>query len=86
LNGTNYLKLNLIVSGLRLLKWYVDRSHNVHWDCKGHGGAMFTMGKGVTSSYLRKVKLNTRSWSKMELVMADMFMPEMLWSLYFIQA
>jgi hypothetical protein len=86
LNGTKYLKLNLTVDNLGLLKWYVDGSHNVHWDCKGHGGAMFTMGKGATSSYSRKVKLNTRSLTEMELVTVDMFMPEMLWSLCFIQA
>jgi hypothetical protein len=86
LNGTKYLKLNLTVDDLGLLKWYVDGSHNVHWDCKGHGGAMFTMGKGATSSYSRMVKLNTRSLTEMELVTVDMFMPEMLRSLYFIQA
>jgi hypothetical protein len=86
LNVAKYLKLNLTVDDMGLLKWYVDGSHNVHWDCKGHGGAMFTMGKGATSSYSRKVKLNTRSLTETELVTADMFMPEMLWSLYFIQA
>ncbi len=86
LNSTKDLKLNLTVDNLGLLKWYVDGSHNVHWDCKGHGGAMFTMGKGAKSSYSRKVKLNTRSSTETELVTADMFMPEMLWSLYFIQA
>ena len=47
---------------------------------------MFTMGHGATSSYSRKVKLNTRSSTETELVTADMFMPEMLWSLHFIQA
>ena len=47
---------------------------------------MFTMGKGATSSYLRKVKLNTRSSTETELVTADMYMPEMLWTLYFIQS
>jgi hypothetical protein len=47
---------------------------------------MFTMGKGATSSYLRKVKLNTRRSKETELVTVDMFMPEMLWSFYFIQA
>jgi hypothetical protein len=46
---------------------------------------MFTMGKGAVSSYSRKVKLNTRSSTKAELVVADMYMPEMLWSLYFIE-
>ena len=44
------------------------------------------MGKGATSSYLRKLKANTRSSTEKELFTADMFMPEMLWSLHFIQA
>ncbi len=72
LNGTKYLKLNLSVDDLELLKWYVDASHNVHWGCKGHEGAVFTLKKGATSSYSRKVKLSTRSLTEMELVMADM--------------
>ncbi len=44
LNGTKYLKLKLSINNLGILKWYVDESHNVHWDCKGHGGAVFTGG------------------------------------------
>ena len=47
---------------------------------------MFTMGKGATSSYSRKVKLNTRSSTETELVVSDIYMPEMLWSLHFIEA
>lgn len=50
LNGTKYLKLRLSVDDLGLLKWFMDASHNTHWDCRGHGGAMFTMGKGDTAS------------------------------------
>jgi hypothetical protein len=72
LNRTKYLKLKLSVVNLGLLKWYVDGSHNVHWDCRGHGGAMFTLGKGATNSHSRKVKLNTRSLMETELVTADM--------------
>ena len=83
LNGTRYLKLKLSVDNIGLLKWYVDGLHNVHWDCPGHNGAMFTLEKEVTNSYLRKVQLNTRSLMETELVTADMYMPEMLWSLYF---
>ncbi len=86
LNGTKYLKLRLTVDNVAVLKWYVDGSHNVHWDCKGHGGAVFSLGRGATSSYSRKLKTNTRSSTETELVTADMFMPEMLWSLHFIQA
>ncbi len=82
LNGTNHLKLNLSVEDLGLLKWYMDGAHNVHWDCKGHGGALFTMGKGAASSYLRKVKLTTRSSTETELVVGEMYMSEMLWTLY----
>jgi hypothetical protein len=73
------------VEDLGILKWYVDRSHNTHWDCKGHGGVMFTMGKGATSSYSRKVNLNTRSSTETELVVSDMYMPEMIWLLQFIE-
>jgi hypothetical protein len=85
LNGTSYLKLKLNIDSLTMLKWYVDGSHNVHWDCKGHGGAMFTLQKGATSSYSRKIKLALRSSTETELITADMYMPEMLWLLYFIQ-
>jgi hypothetical protein len=34
----------------------------------------------------QKVKLNTRSLTKTKLVVADMYMPEMLWSLYFMES
>jgi hypothetical protein len=43
------------------------------------------MGKGTISSYSRKMKLNTRSSTETELVAADMYMPDMLWTLHFIQ-
>jgi hypothetical protein len=86
LNGTKYLKLRLSVDDLGLLKWFVDASHNTHWDCRGHGGAMFTMGRGATTSYLRNLKLNSRSSTETELLTSDMYMPEMLWSLNFIRA
>ncbi len=85
-NGTKYLKLNLSVDNLGVLKWFVDGSHKVHWDCKGHRGAMFTMGKGAISSYSRKLNLNWGSSTETELVAADMYTPEMLWTLYFIQS
>jgi hypothetical protein len=43
------------------------------------------MGKGATSSYLRKVNLNTRSSTETELLVSDMYMPEMLWLVHFIE-
>ncbi len=81
-----YLKLTISVSGLGILKWYVDGSHNIHWDCKEHARAMFTLGEGAVSSYSRRLKTNTRSSTESELVGAFMYMLEMLWLLYFIQS
>jgi hypothetical protein len=46
LNGTRYLKLTINVNNLSMLKWYSDGLHNMHWDCKGHAGAMPTFGGG----------------------------------------
>jgi hypothetical protein len=86
LNGTKYLKLRLSVENVGMLKWYVDGLHNVHPDCRGHGGALFSMGKGATASYSRKLKLNTQSLKESKLVMADMYIAEMQLSLYFIPA
>ena len=68
-----------------MIKWFVDGSNNTHWDCKGHGGAILTFGEGAVSSHSRKVKLNPKSSTETELVVADAYPPEVMWSLYFIQ-
>ena len=44
------------------------------------------MGCGNISSYSWRIKVNTRSSTETELVSVDAYMPEILWSLYFIQA
>ena len=61
LNGTRRLKLTLTIKLMGVIKWFVDGSHNTHWDCKGHGGAMMLMGCGAISSYSQRIKVNTRS-------------------------
>jgi hypothetical protein len=43
-------------------------------------------GRGSSHELLKEGKLNPQSLTKMELVGADMYMPEMLWTLYFIQS
>jgi hypothetical protein len=45
LNGMKYLKLNVSVLDLGLLKWHMNKLDNMHWDCKGHAGVMVMMGK-----------------------------------------
>ena len=57
LKGTLYTTLDLIVYSLSIIHWWVDAAYGVHWDCKGHTGAMISMGTGVILSFLRARKL-----------------------------
>ena len=86
LNGTRIVKLTLTIESMGVIKWFVDGSHNTHWGCKGHGGAIMIMGCGAISSYSWRIKVNNRSSTETELVSVDAYMPEVLWSIYFIQA
>ena len=47
---------------------------------------MMVMGCGDISSYSRRIKVNTRISTETELLSVDTYIPEVLWSLYFIQA
>ena len=38
LKGTMHMKLCINVDNLSTIKWYVDASYGVHYDCKGHTG------------------------------------------------
>ena len=75
-----------MIESMGVIKWFFDGCHNTHWDCKGNGGAMMIMECRAISSYSRRIKVNTRSSTETELVSVDAYMPEVLWSLYFIQA
>lgn len=86
LNGTKHLKLTLTVDSLSTLKWYVDGSHQTHEDCRGHTGALFTMGKGAITSSSRKQKINTKSSTETELVAVDDKLGDILWTRHFIEA
>ena len=86
LNGTRRLKLTLTIELKGVVKWFVDGSHNTHWYCKGHRGAMMVMGCGAISIYSQRIKVKTRSSTETEIVSVNAYMPEVLWSLYFIQA
>ena len=86
LNGTKRLKLTLKIESMGVNKWFIDGSHNTHWESEGNDGARMVMGCGAISSYSRRIKVKTRSSTETELVSVDAYMPEVWWSLYFIQA
>ena len=71
---------------LNMIKWWVDASYGVHWDCKGHTGAMMSMGKGYILNVSRKHKLNTSSSTEAELVSISDFLEMMMWCKYFMEA
>jgi hypothetical protein len=47
---------------------------------------MFTAGEGAVSSYSKKLNTNNQTSTETDLVGADIYLPEMLWALYFIQS
>ena len=76
LNGTRRLVIKLTIEDFAIIKWWIDCLHDVHPDCRGHIGAMMSLGKGAVASYSRKHKLNTKSSTESEIVSVDQVMPK----------
>ena len=68
LESTRYMKRHLSADNLTNLMWWVDGSYGVHWDSKGHTGAMMSIGKGAIVNVSRRHKLNVGSSIESELV------------------
>ena len=68
LKGTLYMKMYLTADNLSIIVWWVDGSFGVHWDLRGHTGAMMYMGKGAIVNSARKHKMSVVSSTESELV------------------
>ena len=70
-----------------LAKWYVDVTCTVQDDCKSQSGGVLFLGEsgGGMASGSVKQRLNTRSFTKAELVGADDFLSKILWTQKFLQ-
>ena len=86
LKGTRHMKQYLLTESLSHTHWYVDASYGVHWDSKGHTGAMMTMGRGTLINISRKHKLNVGSSKESELVSITDVLGKIMWSKCFIEA
>jgi hypothetical protein len=86
LKGTLYMKRCLSADNLTSIHWWVDGSYGVHWDSKGHTGAMMSMGKGAIVSVSRKHKLNVGSSTEAELVSIADVLGMIMWCKYFMEA
>ena len=62
---------------------YIDGSHAVHADAKGHSGMFTTMGRGAIMNVARKLGLNTVSSTETEVVSSGERMLKCTWFRYF---
>ena len=86
LKGTRHMKLCITVDSLSTIRWYVDASYGVHYDCNGDTGMMMTLGAGAAVSMSKAQKLNTASSTESELVGVHDALPDILWGKYFLEA
>jgi hypothetical protein len=86
LKGTRYPKLTLSADSLSILQWFVDASHQIHEDYKGHTGAFLTFGAGAITSSSNKQKMNTKSSTETELVAVHDKSGDILWTKNFLEA
>ena len=84
LKSTRHMKRHLSADNLTNLMWWVDGSYGVHWDSKGHTGAMMSMGKGAIVNVSRRHKLNVGSSAESELVNIADASGIMIWCKYFM--
>jgi hypothetical protein len=70
LKGMKYLILTLSADALDIIQWWVDASYATHdhEDCRGHTGAMMSLGQGAGVSFSCKHKINARSSTEAELI------------------
>ena len=62
---------------------YIDGSHAIHADTKGHSGLFTTMGKGAMISQAKKLGIVTTSSTETEIVSTGERMPKCTWFRYF---
>ena len=83
LKGTLYMKRRMKrrmkTDSLSMIRWWVDASYGLHWDCKYHTGAMMSTGKGAAVNISREHNLNTGSSTEAELVSIADVLGMMMW-------
>ena len=70
---------------LRDLHVWVDASHAVHENMRGHTGGTMSMGVGTVHNKSSKQKLNTRSTTESEVVGVSEYLPYNIWQVNFFK-
>jgi hypothetical protein len=68
------------------VRWWVDATHAAHPDMKSHAGGGLSLGSGIIYGTSKCQKLNTKSSTEAEIVGTDDVMPQILWTLCFLEA
>ena len=85
LRGTEELPLILCADSATVVKWWVDSSHAIQPNMCSHSGGCMSLGAGMLIMGSSKQKLNMCSSTEMELIVADNFMPHILWTNLFLE-
>jgi hypothetical protein len=86
-----YLRLTIFIplvlgwDSSRQLLWYVDASFAIQKDMRSHTGAVLSLGQGALMSMSIKQKINTKSFTKAELVGVDDAMNFVEWIQLFVE-
>ena len=86
LRSTRFLKLTLFAESLTNIVWYVDASHQLHDDCKGHTGSLLTFGRGATTSSSTKHKIPSKSSCESKIIGLYDKIGDVLWTRQFLEA
>ena len=85
LHGTIHMARYVSLKNILEMDIFIDASHAVHPDMKGHTGGCTSTGVGVIHSRSSKQRLNTKSSTESELVRASEYIPFAIWMLYFFK-
>ena len=55
------LCLTLCTNKIGIIKWYVDASYTINDDCRGHTGAMMTLGGGAITSFSQQQQIKGKT-------------------------
>jgi hypothetical protein len=86
LRATRGYFLTLSADSLHNERWWVDASYAVLPDMRSHTGGAMSFDRGVIYGRSKQQKLNTKNSTEAELVGVDDVMPQVLWTLYFLEA
>ena len=86
IKGTINLPRIVSLGDMSRMDVFVDASHGVHHDLRGHTGGCVSMGSGLVHSRSSKQTLNTKSSTETELVGGSDYLPYAIWLVYFFEA